>query len=249
MANLPKALASVLRYGALVGIYGKWHPLVFKISTWLGLGDATGRNNLMQYVSDRIEEREDKRSKAEVAGEDAPLDRSKPAEFLDRPTLANKQEPEKVTEYHVFVMGLSNIIAESDTTATSLSAILYYLIRSPESMRKLRAEIHEFERQGRCGNPDVTFKQSQDMPYLQAVLKEALRIHSTIGLPLWRYVPAGDAQIGGWDFPAGTTIGLNCWCAHYNQMVFGKDVAVFRPDRWIEAQEGGDLERLKRMEA
>ncbi|CAI6091322.1 unnamed protein product, partial [Clonostachys chloroleuca] len=96
VANLPKALASVLCYGALVGIDGKWHPLVFKISTWLGLGDATGRNNLMQYVSDRIEEREDKRSKAEVAGEDAPSDRSKPADFLDRLTLANKQEPEKV---------------------------------------------------------------------------------------------------------------------------------------------------------
>jgi cytochrome P450 len=146
------------------------------------------------------------------------------------------------------MMGLSNIIAGSDTTAVSLSSILYNLMKYPRTLRKLREEIKHCEEKGRCGNPNVSFKESQDMPYLQAVMKEALRIHAATGLPLWRVVPEGGVEICGYFFPEGTTIGINTWCAHYNEDVFGPDAKEFRPERWIEAEKEGG-ETFKNMEA
>lgn len=51
------------------------------------------------------------------------------------------------------------------------------------------------------------------MPYLDAVVKEALRLHAAVGLPLWRAVPEGGAEIAGQYLPAGTKVGTNAWVA------------------------------------
>jgi cytochrome P450 len=155
-----------------------------------------------------------------------------PEDFLQKMMKANQEDPSKVTDHHVFMMGLANIIAGSDTTAVSLSAILYCLLRYPETMRKLRGEIEQLGAQSRCGSPNgrITFKQSQEMPYLQAEMKEALRMCSATGLPLWREVPPGGAEISGSFFPAGTVVGVNTWCSHYNESVF-QDAKQFRPER------------------
>lgn len=248
IAGLLKALHGVLRYGALVGIYAQWHPFIFSISSRLGFGGAPGRTYLMKVVEKRIKQRKDEKKSAEDIEELGKRDENAPIDFLEKLMVANEEDPERVTPYHVFMMGLSNIIAGSDTTAVSLSSILYNLLKYPDKMRKLRQEIEDYEHQGRCGNPNVSFKESQEMPYLQAVMKEALRIHAATGLPLWRVVPEGGVEICGYFFPEGTTIGINTWCAHYNEDVFGPDAKVFRPERWIEAEKEGG-EKLKSMEA
>jgi cytochrome P450 len=245
--GLLKALHSVLKYGALVGIYAEWHPWLFKISNWLGFGGGEGRVMLMKYVNARIKQRKEEKQSGHRVEKTTEKDENAPMDFLEKLLTANEHDPDKVTAYHVFMMGLSNIIAGSDTTAVSLSSILYNLIRHPETMRKLRQEIHDFEEQGRCSNPAVSFKQSQEMPYLQAVMKEALRMHAAVGLPLWRVVPEGGVEICDRFFPEGTIIGLNSWCAHYNRSVFGPDADQFRPERWLEAEKEGG-ERLREMD-
>lgn len=64
--------------------------------------------------------------------------------------------------------------AGSDTTAISLRAMLYYMLKNPSTMRKLQNEIEEMEAKGLISDP-VTYQQSCKMPYLQAVMKEAMR--------------------------------------------------------------------------
>lgn len=248
VAGLLEALHGVLRYGALVGIYAKWHPLIFKLTSSIGMGGAAGRNYLMKVVAQRIKLREEEKKTGKDVEKQGERDENAPMDFLEKLMVANQEDPEKVTSYHVFVMGLSNIIAGSDTTALSLSAILYYLLKNPDTLEKLRQEIQEREQQGRCGNPAVSFKESQEMPYLLAVMKEALRMHAAVGLPLWRVVPQGGVEICDRFFPEGTIIGLNGWCAHYNEEVFGPDASQFRPERWIDAEKEGG-ERLKSMDA
>jgi len=125
-------------------------------------------------------------------------------------------------------MCLSNIIAGSDTTAITLSSILYNLLKSPKTLQRLRAELEEFERKGQCGNPNVSFKEAQSIPYLQAVIKEGLRVHPATGLPLWRVVPPEGAEICGHHFKGGDVVGANSWVLHYNEDVWGPDAAVFR---------------------
>jgi cytochrome P450 len=51
----------------------------------------------------------------------------------------------------------------------------------------------------------VTFSDTQKMPYLQAVIKEALRLHPAAGLPLQRVVPKGGAHLAGHFFPEGVS--------------------------------------------
>lgn len=243
VAGLMVALQKAMVYSTLVGVYAELHPYIYKILEKLNIGGAAGRTYLMKFVQERIKQR-----KAEKETYIEKLDRKDenlPQDFLEKLMMQNQQDPQKVTDYHVWMMGLSNIVAGSDTTAVSLSSTLYNLLRYPKTMQKLRDEIEQFEAAGKCSDPNVTFSQSQAMPYLQAVMKEALRMHSATGLPLWRVVPEGGVEICGQFFPAGSEIGINTWCAHFNEQVFGHDAKYFRPERWLEASG----EKLKAMDA
>lgn len=245
IAGTIAALDKSMPYSTLVGIFPKLHPILYAIMEKIPGSGPAGRTYLMGFVQRKIEERN--RSRKQGSGHyqaSTSNDAVTPQDFLDKMMEAKEQNPKKVTPYHVFMMGLSNIIAGSDTTAVSLSSIVYYLITSPNALPRLRQELAEHG----VWNRRITFKESQEMPYLQAVIKEGLRMHPATGLPLWRVVPEGGVKIGEHWFPPGTNIGLNSWVSHYDKNVFGQDAHTFRPERWEEAREEGG-ERLKRMEA
>ncbi|KAF2240729.1 putative cytochrome P450 pisatin demethylase [Trematosphaeria pertusa] len=247
-SDLLTALHRTQVYSTLIGIYAEWHRAVWDLAVRIPWTGASARGYLMQYVSEQIERRQRERRKKDAVEEGKKEDNEgMPKDFLDKLMDGHDEDPDKVTAYHIFMMGLSNIIAGSDTTAVTLSAIFYYLLRNPPTLATLRAEIADFDRRGECSHPDLSFKESQAMPYLQAVIKEALRLHPATGLPMWRVVPEGGAELCGQYMPGGTVVGLNCWVAHYDKQVFGPDVKEFRPERWIEAE--NDAARLKEMNA
>lgn len=138
----------------------------------------------------------------------------------------------------------ANLFAGSDTTSISLSATLFNILAHPDVLRKVRTELDDAAANGELSSPP-TFAETQKLPYLQAVLKESLRMHPATGIPLWREVPAPGATICGTWFPAGTSVGINSWVAHRNEEVWGKDADEFRPERWIESGE----EQLRKMNA
>ncbi|KAF2424443.1 cytochrome P450 [Tothia fuscella] len=124
----------------------------------------------------------------------------------------------------------SNIGAGSDTTGITLGAAFYYLYRNPEILATLRQEID--------GGPDpISFEETQQMPFLQAVVKETLRIHPAVGYILRRTVPAGGAHLAGRQFPEGTQVGVSAWALHQNENASSIDRATFRPQRWLEGDE------------
>ncbi|MBE3045160.1 cytochrome P450 [Candidatus Bathyarchaeota archaeon] len=77
------------------------------------------------------------------------------------------------------------------------------MLRNPVCFERLRGEVDQHAAEK--GGGYVTFKDSQGMPYLQAVIKEALRMHPATGLPLERVVPAGGATISGYFFQEGVS--------------------------------------------
>ena len=202
----------------------------------------------MAFTQENKSRREAQRQTWDMEGKGVEAkDEDAPEDFLDKLLDMKRDQKKGVNDYHCFIMGLSNIIAGSDTTAVSLSAILYCLLKAPRVMQKLRDEIVTKTRNGECESDRVSFKSSQEMPYLQAVIKEALRMHPAVGLPLWRVVNEGGAEICGEFLPAGSEVGINAYVAHFDRDVWGADVNEFRPERWIEAEkEGGD--RIKTME-
>lgn len=77
--------------------------------------------------------------------------------------------------------------------------------------------------------------------YLDAVIKEALRVSPPIPMSLPRYVPDGGKMIDGYFMPAHTIVSCQPYTVHrYHEDVF-PDPDRFYPDRWVE--EKGTAER------
>lgn len=249
--NLMGSLHDLIRYGALVGTYPKLHAWLFYPTARLGLFGAKGRLDHIKFVQDRMNARGEERKLRDPEANTKSQTDGTPRDFLDRLWDKHDENPEKYSQLHIFLVGLSNITAGSDTTASTLSGLLYLLLSNPRVLAKLKEEVREYTASGRL-SAHPTFKECQAMPYLDAVLKESLRLHSAVGLPLWRIVPEGGAEIAGQFLPEGTNVGLNAWVAHRNQTIWGSDAEEFRPERWLEAQaeaEAGNKERLQRMES
>ncbi|KAH9934405.1 cytochrome P450 monooxygenase pc-bph [Fomitopsis serialis] len=116
---------------------------------------------------------------------------------------------------------LTQLIAGSDTTSNSSCAIAYHLAANPDVQEKLQRELDAAL--GGEDDPVVTFEQVRRLPYLDAVINEGMRVHSTSGIGLPREVPTG-----------GTVLSVPTYTVHRNEDVWGSDADVFRPERWLE---------------
>ncbi|KAL7623763.1 hypothetical protein AAE478_005316 [Parahypoxylon ruwenzoriense] len=135
---------------------------------------------------------------------------------------------------------LTQLIAGSDTTSNSSCALLYHVARTPGVLRKLQAELDAAipgdERNGE-GVPKVpTYEAIRNLPYLQAVLNETLRVHCTSGIGLPRVIPADSpgVHIRGRFYPAGTVLSVPTYSMHHSREIWGADADAFRPERWAE---------------
>jgi len=127
---------------------------------------------------------------------------------------------------------LTLLIAGSDTTSNSTCAIIYYLAGSPQTQLKLQKELDE-----QLGTEDETVANGQQvkrLPYLDACINEALRLHSTSSLGLPRIVPPGGLTIIDQFIPEGTVVSVPSYSIHRDKAVWGEDVEEFRPERWFE---------------
>jgi cytochrome P450 len=183
-------LWNVMRYSTMIGIYPEYHKALWPFTSKMPGTGGAGRLYVMNFVQAQLDKRKSERKRRDVetgcAGAKKVAEEGIPEDFLEKILSAQEKDPEKITPADVFALGQSNIVAGSDTTAISLCAILYHLMKYPATMEKLRAEIREKEAAAECGNPQVTFKQSLGMPYFQAVMKEALRYVSQCHHPIAR---------------------------------------------------------------
>ncbi|KAL3442534.1 cytochrome P450 [Aspergillus insuetus] len=136
------------------------------------------------------------------------------------------------------------IFAGSDTTATSIRTAVLYLITNPNVLFKLQTELDTAYSNGNLSTPILTYDEAQRLPYLQACVKECLRIWPPVVGLMQKVVPAGGDTLDGKFVPGGTQIGYSAWGVHRNPKVYGADADVFRPERWMEVQ---DEEKLLAM--
>jgi cytochrome P450 len=129
------------------------------------------------------------------------------------------------------------MIAGSDTTAISLRAIFYNLVRNPEKLANLHVELDEVVNKRGVGREYELFawEEVRELPYLSAVINESLRAHPAVGIALERITPAGGLQHGETSIPAGTNIGCNAWVLHLDPEIWGAKPEEWRPERWIDA--------------
>lgn len=183
-----------------------------------------------------------------------PAQQSQP-DLLSKFMQAKESRPEFMTDSLVTTMAVSMAFAGSETTAISLSSVFYFLLRHPACLRRLYEELDGRGREGYFADREtgvVTWSESQGLPYLDACVKESFRLHPAPGLPIERIVPPQGADIAGHSVRGGTVVGVNAWVVHRRPEVFGEDVEVFRPERWLVASgkdKGEEERRIKEMGA
>jgi cytochrome P450 len=123
-----------------------------------------------------------------------------------------------------------------------LRSIFYHILKNPQIYARLQEEIDQADAEGKLSS-SVTFGESNTLPYLIAVTREARRIHPSVQLCMPRVVPSGGATISGEYFPAGITVGCNPYVIHRNRSVFGEDADVFRPERWLDEKRAKEMDK------
>ncbi|EMD34717.1 hypothetical protein CERSUDRAFT_116910 [Gelatoporia subvermispora B] len=161
----------------------------------------------------------------------APSDRT---DLLSKLQEGKDDEGKLMGKPELTAEALTQLIAGSDTTSNSSCAITYHLAANPHVQEKLQAELDAALGDG---DPVATFDQVKRLPYLEAVINEALRIHSTSGIGLPRIVPQGGLTAAGQYFPEGTVLSVPTYTVHRDKEAWGEDADLFRPERWFEHDE------------
>ena len=132
---------------------------------------------------------------------------------------------------------LTLLIAGSDTTSTTVCALVFWVLHTPGVLRDLQAELDAALPPSDDGDDDTwavpTYAAVRELKYLRAVINETLRIHSTSSLGLPRVVPARGAIVCGQRFAPGTVLSVPAYTVHRAEAVWGPDAADFRPERWF----------------
>ncbi|WYZ40986.1 hypothetical protein EsH8_IV_001327 [Colletotrichum jinshuiense] len=129
---------------------------------------------------------------------------------------------------------LFQISAGSDTTATAIRTTFLYTITSPRAYQTLKKEIAVGIKEGRISSP-ITHEEGKNLPYLQAIIYEGLRMNAPFTGLCAKEAPAEGDTIDGRFIPGGTRISQNVWGTLRRADIFGKDADLFRPERWTEA--------------
>lgn len=125
-------------------------------------------------------------------------------------------------------MGSLFMIAGTETTATALSGVTYYLTRNPDAMKKLTDEI----RSSHTSYEDMTLESVARLKYLMAVLQEGLRMYPPVPSHLFRRTPKGGAELCGQWVPDDTSVAVHHYATYRNPELWNKP-NEFHPERWL----------------
>ncbi|KAA1473502.1 cytochrome P450 [Dentipellis sp. KUC8613] len=141
-----------------------------------------------------------------------------------------------LSEEDVISETMGHLIAGVDTSSVTLSYLCWEVSRRPDIVRHLRTELEQavadagLEPAGAL-DTSTLFK----LPYLNAFVKEGLRLYSAVPSLLERIVPPtqGPFTLLGHIIPEGTIIATQPWSMHRDAAVF-PDPNAFRPARWLD---------------
>jgi cytochrome P450 family 135 len=157
----------------------------------------------------RLRDRVDQLVYAEIAERRRVPDLGERRDVLSKLLVADPQQSDEELRDHLITL----LLAGHETTASTLAWTFHDLTRRPELLAKV-------QRAADRGDED----------YLEAVVKEAMRLRPVIGSVARRL--AKPAKIAGYDLPAGIVIFPSILLVHRREDVFD-DATVFRPERFL----------------
>lgn len=122
----------------------------------------------------------------------------------------------------------------TDTTAVTLEWSLAELINHPTVMEKARKEIDSVIGKDRT----VVESDIADLPYLQAIVKETLRLHPPS--PFILRASTEDCTVAGFDIPSKTQVFTNVWAIGRDPKQWDNPLE-FRPERFLRRENQVEL--------
>ncbi|XP_017056360.1 probable cytochrome P450 311a1 [Drosophila ficusphila] len=117
------------------------------------------------------------------------------------------------------------VFAGVDTTTASMSFVLYALAKHPETQTRLRKELQDLPAE-ETSDPDKL----NELPYLDAMIKEVLRMYTIV--PTTGRQTTKATEIGGRTYCAGITLWINMYGLAHDKLYY-PDPYAFKPERWL----------------
>ncbi|CAL4887753.1 unnamed protein product [Urochloa decumbens] len=118
-------------------------------------------------------------------------------------------------------------VAGSDTSSSTIEWAMAALLNNPQVMEKVKGELRTvLGKKAQVEESDIA-----QLPYLQAVVKEVLRLYPSVVTPFYR--AQATVQVQGYTIPEGTTIILNIWAVHRDADAWA-DPDKFMPERFMD---------------
>ncbi|KAJ5814448.1 uncharacterized protein N7503_001198 [Penicillium pulvis] len=201
---------------------------------------------LLDYVLARISERREQRRENPKSHPNANVDGPiAEGDFLGY-YLNAQEKKENVPLRFVSTWAFANILGGADSTASMLRSVVCFLAENPDALKAVRAELTDIQRTATgLTLPFPQWHELQDLPFLDACIKESLRLDAPFAMPLERVVPAEGATICGHFYPGGTVVGMSPYITNRYKPAWGDDADQWRPHRWLE----GEPSHIRKLEA
>ncbi|KAF2497637.1 cytochrome P450 [Lophium mytilinum] len=210
-----KNIFQSIRTGSKIGIIRYW-PRLYAFAKWLtGNTFQSKRVKHFEYSASRVDRR---------------LDRGSNEPDIWNLVL-NAKEGRGLSRGEMYANATVFMIAGTETTASLLSGLTYYLLKHPSVLKKLNEEI----RSAFKTDAEITIEGLQRLPYLQACMEEGLRMYPPVPVGLPQLVPPQGAAICGDWIPGGTVVSVSQFAMYSCEKVF-RDANSFIPERWLGDQ-------------
>ncbi|VTO83337.1 unnamed protein product [Fusarium graminearum] len=154
---------------------------------------------------------------------------TQPGLFKEMQTLL-KVKDQSLTDDELIAESSTMFFAGTDTTATTVSVALWHLIHQPDDYARLQDEL-------RTIMPDVnsgpSLRELESLPFLEACIKESLRLACPVRGRLPRIFPPEGLEVNGFRIPARTVVSSCISYMTYDEEVF-PEPWKFRPGRWLQ---------------
>ncbi|PQP91661.1 cytochrome P450 78A5 [Prunus yedoensis var. nudiflora] len=220
-------LEKLVREGyELLGLFN-WNNH-FPFLGWLDLQGVRKRCRILvskvnAFVGKIIEEHRLKK----VKGDNFDTDCS--GDFVD--VLLAMENDHKLGDSDMIAVLWEMIFRGTDTVATLLEWVLARMVLHPEIQAKAQSEIDSVVGASR----PVLGSDVPNLPYLQAIVKECLRVHPPGPLLSWARIAIHDVYVGENFIPARTTAMVNMWAITHDEKVWSEP-KLFRPERFMEEE-------------
>ncbi|KAL2846041.1 cytochrome P450 [Aspergillus pseudodeflectus] len=120
------------------------------------------------------------------------------------------------------------MLAASETTSAAMGAIVNALARHPRIMERIKAEVRSVS----SSTDGLSLAALGQLPYLNAVIKERLRLYHPTPPAVTRVTPPEGKTIAGVFVPENTHVGI-CHYAAYTTEANFPSATSFLPERWL----------------